>query len=71
MIVDLIDKNFALITGPKDLSGIKRKRVNVNHIEPTTDRIDITKGESDENVAKALAAAGKTETMKETVDLWV
>ena len=67
VIVDLIDKNFALITGPKDLSGIKRKRVNVNHIEPTTDRIDITKGESDENVAKTLEVAGKANAMKEIV----
>ena len=67
VVVDLIDKNFVLITGPKDLSGIKRKRVNINHIEPTSDRIDIAKGESDENVAKTLEAAGKAETMKETV----
>jgi large subunit ribosomal protein L14e len=64
VIVDTIDKNFVLITGPRSLTGIKRKRVNVNHLEVTPDRVDIAKGESDENVAKALDAAGKTETMK-------
>jgi large subunit ribosomal protein L14e len=69
VVVDVIDKNFVLITGPKEFSGIKRKRVNTSHIEPTADRIDITKGESDENVAKALETAGKAETMKETVSL--
>ena len=69
VVVDLIDKNFVLITGPKDLSGIKRKRVNINHIEATADRIDIAKGESDENVAKTLEVAGKAETMKESVNL--
>ncbi|HUV98369.1 MAG TPA: 50S ribosomal protein L14e [Candidatus Paceibacterota bacterium] len=67
VVVDLIDKNFVLITGPKDLSGIKRKRVNINHIEATADRIDIAKGESDENVTKTLETAGKADAMKEIV----
>jgi len=67
VVVDLIDKNFVLITGPKNLSGIKRKRVNINHIKATADRIDITKGESDENVAKTLEVAGKANAMKEIV----
>jgi large subunit ribosomal protein L14e len=67
VVVDIIDKNFVLITGPKHLSGIKRKRVNINHIEATADRIDIAKGESDENVAKTLVAAGKADAMKEIV----
>lgn len=66
IIVDIIDKNFVLITGPRALSGIKRKRVNVNHLEATMERVDIGKGESDENVAKALDAAGQTEAMKAT-----
>jgi large subunit ribosomal protein L14e len=67
IVVDLIDKNFVLITGPKGLSGIKRKRVNINHIEATVDRIDIAKGESDENIAKTLETAGKADAMKEIV----
>jgi len=64
LIVDLIDKNFVLITGPKDLSGIKRRRANVNHIEPTEDKIDIVRGASDEDVIEALKAADKVEEMK-------
>ena len=64
VIVDIIDKNFVLITGPKALSGIKRKRVNVNHLDVTAEKVDISKGESDETVAKALDAAGHTEVMK-------
>ncbi|RLG97572.1 50S ribosomal protein L14e, partial [Candidatus Bathyarchaeota archaeon] len=35
IVVDVIDKNFALITGPKQITGVKRRRVNINHIEPT------------------------------------
>lgn len=67
VIVDLVDKNFILITGPKEMTGIKRRRANISHIELTNDKIDIERGASDEEVAKALDAAGKTEEMKKLV----
>ncbi len=67
VIVDIIDDNFVLITGPKSLTGIKRRRVNIKHIEPLDKVIDIPKGASDEDVLKAIAAAGLTDFMKEIV----
>jgi large subunit ribosomal protein L14e len=67
VIVDVVDKNFILITGPKEISGIKRRRVNINHVEPTNDKIDLGRDSSDKDVVKALETAGKTETMKEAV----
>jgi len=67
VVVDLIDKNFILVTGPKGVTGIKRRRVNVSHVEPTNGKIELARGASDEEVAKALEAAGKTEEMKELV----
>jgi large subunit ribosomal protein L14e len=59
VIVDVMDKSFVLITGPKGLTGVKRRRVNINHIEPLQDRIDIKRGASDDEVAKVLKAAAK------------
>ena len=56
-----------LVTGPKVLTGVKRRRVNVNHIEPTDKRINIEKGASDDEVLKAIEAAGLTEFMKERI----
>ena len=67
VVVDIIDENYVLITGPKSLSGIRRRRVNINHIEPTDKKIEIKKGASDEEVLKALEAAGLVEYMKERV----
>ena len=67
VIADLIDKNFVLITGPRDVTGIKRRRANIGHIEPTKDKVDLARGASDEDVTKALKAAGKIEEMKEIV----
>ncbi|MGQ9459918.1 MAG: 50S ribosomal protein L14e [Candidatus Bathyarchaeaceae archaeon] len=63
VIVDVIDKNFVLVTGPQKVSGVKRRRVNVNHIEPTQAKIDIKRGATDEEVMEALKAAGKLEEM--------
>ncbi|RLI18353.1 50S ribosomal protein L14e [Candidatus Bathyarchaeota archaeon] len=67
VVIDVIDKNFALITGPKQLTGVKRRRVNINHIEPTTEKIDIKRGASDEEVMEALEKAGKIEEMKKII----
>ena len=57
IIVDVIDKNFVLIAGPKQINGVKRRRVNVSHIEPTEKKLTISRGESDEQIAKALDQA--------------
>jgi len=67
VIVDLVDKNFVVITGPKTVSSVKRRRVNVNHIEPTRTKIDIKRGATDEEVAAALSEAGLLEERAETV----
>jgi large subunit ribosomal protein L14e len=64
VVIDVMDKSFILITGPKKLSGVKRRRVNMNHVMPLEDKIDVKKGASDEEVTASLDAAGKTESMK-------
>ena len=67
VIVDVIDKNFVLVTGPPKVSGVRRRRTNVKHIEPTEDIIDIKKGASDEDVSKAIGKGKKAESFKEAV----
>ena len=63
VIVDVMDKSFVLITGPKKISGVKRKRVNINHITALQDKLDIKRGASDEEVIQKLEAAGKLQDM--------
>ena len=67
VIVDLMDKSFVLITGPKKITGVKRRRVNANHIEPMQAKLEIKRGASDEEVTDALKSAGKLDAMKEAV----
>jgi large subunit ribosomal protein L14e len=65
VIVELIDPNTVIITGPKELNGVKRRRASIRHIEPTTENIKIDRKATDEAVLQALEAAGKTDLMKE------
>jgi large subunit ribosomal protein L14e len=61
VILDVVDKNFVLVTGPKSVNGVKRRRVNANHVKPTEEKIKISKGATDEEVAKALGEPEKAE----------
>ena len=63
VLVDVMDKSFVLVTGPKKVTGVKRRRVNINHVEPTEDAVQVKRGASDEEVTQVLEAAGKLEEM--------
>ncbi len=67
VIVEIIDDNFVVITGPKDVSGVKRRRANINHIELLPEKINIEPGASDDEVRKALEEAGLLDFVKERV----
>jgi large subunit ribosomal protein L14e len=67
VIVDVIDKNFVLVTGPKKVTGIRRRRTNVKHLELTEDVVEVKKGASDDDVSKAMGRGKKAESFKETV----
>jgi large subunit ribosomal protein L14e len=69
VIVDIIDKNFVLVTGPKNVTGVKRRRANINHLEPLAEKIEIKRGASDEEVVEALKAKGLLEAMAQPVKL--
>ncbi|MHA1822140.1 MAG: 50S ribosomal protein L14e [Promethearchaeota archaeon] len=62
-IVEIIDKNFALVEGLK----VRRRRCNFNHLAPTKDKIDIKVGAKSEEVKKAIEKAKLTEKFKEKV----
>ena len=63
VVIDVMDKSFVLVTGPKKITGIKRRRVNINHVMPLEDKIEVKRGASDDEVALVLGAAGKLDAM--------
>jgi large subunit ribosomal protein L14e len=66
VIVDVMDKSFVVVTGPKKVTGVKRRRVNINHVAPLEDIVQVKRGASDEEVTQVLEAAGKLEEMATT-----
>ncbi len=54
VVVKVIDDNFVEITGPKELTGVRRRRVNVKHLVPLPIKLEISEGASDEEVLNAL-----------------
>ncbi len=58
VVVQQMDGNFVMITGPKKISGVRRRSCNIRHLEPLALKIDIKDGASDDDVMKALEAAG-------------
>ena len=67
VVVDVVDKSFVLVTGPKKVTGVRRRRTNVNHVEPLQEKLEIKRGASDDEVADALKSSGKLEMMAQEV----
>ena len=65
VVVDVVDKNFVLVTGPKSVTGVRRRRTNVDHLEPTSELIELKKGAADDDVEKAITKGKKSKYMKE------
>ncbi|MEN2999259.1 MAG: 50S ribosomal protein L14e [Acidilobaceae archaeon] len=65
VIVDIVDENSVLVTGPKSLTGVRRRKVNIRHIEPTEKRVSVQKGASDEEVLMAIKDSGLEGFMRE------
>lgn len=58
VVVKPMDKSFVLVTGPKLLTGVKRRRSNIDHLQITEHVIKITQDASDEDVIAAYESAG-------------
>jgi len=67
VLVNIIDKNFVIVTGPKQLTGVRRRKVNIDHLLLLPQQIKISKNASDEEVLKALQEENLIDFMKEGV----
>ena len=69
VVVDTIDKNYVLISGPKSISRVKRRRANVRQLEPTEHVLSIDKGISDDDLEKVLKKESKLDFMKTNIKI--
>ena len=58
VVLKKLDSNFFLVTGPKVLNGVKRRRCNIDHLEPTEHSIKIEVEASDKAVIQAYEKDG-------------
>ncbi len=58
VVLKSVNKSFALVTGPKILTGVKRRNANILHLEPTPYKVDVAEDANDEQVISALEKAG-------------
>jgi len=64
MVVDTIDEAYVLVTGPKSVTGVRRRRVNIAHLSPLDRAVRIRRGASDHDVEAAITRAGLLGFMK-------
>ena len=66
VVVEIIDKNLVMIDGET-----RRRKCNLEHIEPLDKKVEIKKGASHEEVIAALTSAGliKEETVKKKLKI--
>ena len=57
VVLKKINESFVEITGPKLLTGIKRRRCNVDHLNPTEYKIDINENSKEEEIIAAFEKA--------------
>ena len=63
VIVKKMDDKFVMVTGPRDLTSVKRRRCNMNHLEPMIDVLKIKSDASDSDVLKADQEANLTKKL--------
>jgi len=67
VIVDLINQNYVLVTGPKALTSIRRRKCNIMHLEPTDKLVSVKRDASDGDVSAAIDEAGLKDFMEKVV----
>jgi large subunit ribosomal protein L14e len=64
VIVDSVKDNFVLITGPKSITGVKRRKCNIDHIEPTEHKFDIESNVDDVSIENLWKSSGLIEKLQ-------
>ncbi len=58
VIVDVMDDGMVMVTGPKAVTSVKRRKSSIHHVEPTPETIKIKKNAADEEVIAAYKQSG-------------
>ncbi|MBU3896752.1 MAG: 50S ribosomal protein L14e [Nanoarchaeota archaeon] len=57
VVVAPIDESFVMITGPKSVTRVKRRKCNIVQLEPISEKFDLKSGE-DSEIESAWKSSG-------------
>ena len=69
VVIEKKDESYVVVTGPKHLSGVRRRSCNIRHLEPLETMLTITAEADDEAIEKAIEEAGLTDKFKTKIRL--
>jgi large subunit ribosomal protein L14e len=69
VVIEKKDESYVVVTGPKTLSGIKRRNCNIRHLEPLETILSIAADADDETIEKAIEEAGLTDKFRKKIRL--
>lgn len=69
VVIEVKDESYVIVTGPKHLSGVRRRSCNTRHLEPLETVISIEADADDESVEKAIEESGLTEKFRTKIRL--
>ena len=52
------EKSFVFVTGPRLLTGVKRRKVNIDHLKATEHKVEVKENATDEEVLGGYEKAG-------------
>ena len=58
VIVDSLPNNYVLVTGPKPLTGVRRRKCNIDHLRPLPHSVKLKKDSPDSDVLSAFEKDG-------------
>jgi large subunit ribosomal protein L14e len=64
VIVENVNDTFVLITGPKSITGVKRRKCNIDHIEPTEHKLEIDSKADDSTIENIWRSSGLIEKLE-------
>ncbi len=62
VVVEPLKESFVMITGPKSVTRIKRRKCNIEHLEPTQEKFELSSGD-DADVEAAWKESGLMDTL--------
>ncbi|MCS6769007.1 MAG: 50S ribosomal protein L14e [Candidatus Caldarchaeum sp.] len=65
VVVSVKEDGAVVLTGPKSLTGLRRRKVNVKHLVPTPRKVEIREDATDDEVLEAIKKAGLENYMVE------